>query len=97
VVSRNEHYFKPFKELNIQKPEIKTNILPSKYGFKITLSTNKVAKAVYLSGMKEGMFKDNYFDLLPGKSVEVEFHTAKKMSADEFGKMLKIRSMIDAF
>jgi beta-mannosidase len=70
---------------------------PIANGFKIALSSDKVARAVYLSGLTDGFFADNYFDLMPGKTVEVEFRAEKKMNADESRRMLKARSLIDAF
>ena len=97
TVSQNEYFFKPFKELNLSHPAIKTEIVPTADGFKIALSTDRLAKSVYLSGFTEGFFSDNYFNLLPGKPVEVEFRIAQKMTVDEFRRNLKIRSLIDAF
>jgi beta-mannosidase len=97
TVSQNEYFFKPFKELSVSRPEIKTEINATTSGFKIALSSDKLAKSVYLSGFTEGFFSDNYFNLIPGKPVEIEFRTKQKQSADEFRKSLKIRSLVDAF
>lgn len=97
IISQNEYFFKPFKETSFSKPEIKTEIAATKDGFKILLSTDKTAKSVYLSGFTEGFFSDNYFNLIPGKNRAIEFRTKQKMSADEFRKLLKIRSLVDAF
>lgn len=97
TVSQNQYYFKPFKELNFSRPEIKTEITESKNGFKIKLSADKVARAVYLNGFTTGAFSDNYFDLIPGKIVEVEFKAGAKMRFDKFSDQLKINTMIDAF
>ena len=97
TVSQNEYFFKPFKELSVSHPAIKTEISPTVNGFRIMLSTDTLAKSVYLSGFAEGFFADNYFNLIPGRPIEIEFRTVRKMSADEFRKMLKVRSLIDAF
>jgi beta-mannosidase len=97
TVSQNEYFFKPFKEMSFTKPNIKTEIAPSKEGFRITLSTDKPAKDVYLSGFTTGFFADNYFNLIPGKNLEIEYRTSQKMSVEEFRKMLKVRSLVDAF
>lgn len=98
TVSTNDYFFKPFKEMRFSRPEIKTEITSAANGFKITLTADKVAKAVYLSGLNEaGKFLDNYFNLIPGKKAEIEFRANRKMSADEFRGKLKIRSLIDAF
>lgn len=41
--------------------------------------------------------QNNYFNLIPGKSLEIQFQAKQKMSAEEFRKMLKVRSLIDDF
>ena len=97
TVSNNEYFFKPFKELSVSRPAIKTEIASSANGFKIVISTDKLAKSVYLSGFTEGFFADNYFNLIPGKPMEIEFRIKQKMSVDEFRQKLKVRSLIDAF
>lgn len=97
IISQNEYFFKPFKEMSFAKPEIKTEISPTKEGFKVSVSTDKLAKSVYLSGFTEGFFSDNYFNLIPGRNREIEYKTKQKMSADEFRNKLKIRSLVDAF
>ena len=97
TVSQNEYFFKPFKNLSVSRPAIKTEIGPSANGFKIVLSTDKLARSVYLSGFTEGFFADNYFNLIPGKPLEIEFRSKQKMSIEEFRRNLKVRSLIDAF
>ncbi|HEY8562411.1 MAG TPA: glycoside hydrolase family 2 protein [Pyrinomonadaceae bacterium] len=97
TVSQNEYFFKPFKELNLTRPVIKTEIAPTANGFKIALSAETLAKAVYLSGFPVGFFTDNYFDLIPGRPREIEFRADRKISVDEFRRQLKVRSLIDAF
>ncbi|MEO6590023.1 MAG: glycoside hydrolase family 2 protein [Pyrinomonadaceae bacterium] len=97
IVSTNNYYFKPFKEMAFEKPNIKTEIIANAHGFVIKISSDKLAKAVYLSGFTEGFFADNYFDLIPGKFLEVEYKTADKISVDEFRQKLKIISLYDAF
>ena len=97
TVSTNQYYFKPFKEMSFSKPNIGVDVSPSPSGFKIKLTTDKVAKAVCLSGFSDGFFVDNYFDLIPGKTAELEFKTEMKMSGDEFRRLLKVRSLVDAF
>lgn len=97
TISQNEYFFKPFKELNVSNPTIKTEITSGINGFKIKLSTDKLARSVYLSGFTQGFFSDNYFNLVHGKNIEVEFRPVKKISVEEFRKLLKVRSLYDAF
>ena len=98
TISTNEYFFKTFKEMRFAPPEITAEVIPSEKGFKITLSSEKVAKAVFLSGLnEEGVFEDNYFNLIPGKKKEIEFRANGKMQTDEFRRKLRFRSLVDAF
>jgi beta-mannosidase len=97
IVSRNEYFFKPFKELSLSRPNIATTVAKSADGFKIALSTDKVAKSVYLSGFSDGFFSDNYFNLIPGRTVELNFRANATIGVDEFRRRLRVRSLIDAF
>ncbi|HUS13073.1 MAG TPA: glycoside hydrolase family 2 protein, partial [Pyrinomonadaceae bacterium] len=97
-VSSNEHFFRPYKDLALPRPQIDSVVVPARGGFKITVSADKFARAVYLSAPNyAGFFVDNYFDLIPGEKVEIEFRTATSIAPNDFRKQLKIRSMADAF
>jgi len=94
TISSNRVFFEPFKNLSIGKADIKMQSAPSAKGFKVTLQSDKLAKSVYLStGKDDGFFVDNYFDILPGKTVTVEFQPKQKISIEEFRKSLKVRSL----
>ncbi|MCU1267805.1 MAG: beta-galactosidase/beta-glucuronidase [Acidobacteria bacterium] len=97
-VSRNEHFFKPYKDLAVPRSQISPQVMPAPGGFKITLSADRFARAVYLSVPGySGFFVDNYFDLIPGRKVEVEFRTRATIATGDFQNKLKIRSMADSF
>jgi beta-mannosidase len=97
-VSSNEYFFAPYKSLVMPSPRFTTDIMPTKGGFKVGLNTDKFARAVYLSLRdNDGVFSDNYFDLLPGRKAEVEYHTRSVMTPDEFRNRITIRSLVDAF
>jgi beta-mannosidase len=97
-VSSNEHFFGAYKNLSLPRPHINSDVVPVRGGFRVTLSADKFARAVYLSAPNyAGFFSDNYFDLIPGRNVEVEFRAAKPIVLSDFRKQLKIRSMADAF
>jgi beta-mannosidase len=97
-VSSNKRFFQPYKSLSLPRPQIQTEVKPLRGGFRITLSADKFARAVYLSAPGHaGLFSDNYFDLIPGEKVEVEFRTGAAIGLREFRNQLKIRTMIDAF
>lgn len=96
-VSQNEYFFKPFKELKILKPNIKTYVSVFRDYLEVTLATDKLARSVYLSGFDGGFFTDNYLDLLPGKPIRVKFYNREKINVNDFQKKLKVRSLYDAF
>ena len=97
VLSSNEYFFEPFKNLTLTTPQINFDVTRVRNGYKITLTTDKLAKSVYLSTKADGFFSDNYFDLLPDKPVELEFRTRQTVPIEEFRKQLKVRSLKDAF
>jgi beta-mannosidase len=98
VVSSNDHYFQPFKNLSLPRAKITAEALRTSEGFRITLSSDKLARAVYLSAPAyKGFFVDNYFDLVPGKKVEVVYRTTDAVKAADFQKSLNVRSLTDAF
>ena len=73
-------------------------MVPIRRGFSVKLSTDKFAKAVYLSVAEhDGFFSDNYFNLAPGRETTVEFHSRVPLSLKEFRERLGVRSVFDAF
>jgi len=98
TVSRNEHFFQAYKNLLLPPPQISTAAVRTTMGFRITLSSDKLARAVYLSAPNyAGFFVDNYFDLVPGRKVEVEFRARGVAGLADFRQHLIVRSLADAF
>jgi beta-mannosidase len=98
AVSSNTYFFEPYKDLSLPKPQIKSDVVRTRTGFKLTLTSDKFARAVYLSvAPGDGFFSDNYFDLLPGRKVEITWSARAPMSVEDFRRRLKLRSMVDAF
>ena len=97
TLSTNSYFFESFKNLTLPRPQLDVQVIAQRGGFKLNVATDKFARAVYLSSPYQGAFVDNYFDLMPGRTVEVEFRTAKSVPLDQFQKHLKIRSLADAF
>jgi beta-mannosidase len=98
TVSTNEYFFEPYKNLSIPLPQITTDVSRQRDRFIITLSSDKFARAVYLSlPNREGFFSDNYFDLLPGRKAVVQFRTREAIAPQDLRAQLKIRTMADAF
>jgi beta-mannosidase len=64
------HYFVKPKDLDLSKPLIKLKYISNNT---IEISSDKLAKHVYLSSEKEQLvFDDNYFDLLPNEKKTVK-------------------------
>jgi len=98
VVSSHDYFFAPFKDLTFSKPAITSEVTPTRGGFSIKLTTDKFAKAVYLSVPEhDGFFSDNYFNLAPGREIRVEFRTRKPITLEQLKERLQIRSVFDAF
>jgi len=98
IVSSHLHFFEPYKSLTMQRPQINSELVRTQRGFRVTLSSDKLARAVYLSTVNQsGTFTDNYFDLVPGKRVVTEFRSAASITPAQFREQLKIRSLADAF
>jgi beta-mannosidase len=96
VISNNTLYFKPIKNILLPYPEVKYDIVQVDGGYEIALSTSKLAKNLYLTiGDFDGFFSDNYFDLLPGQTVNIKLET--QITRDELVRNLAIRTLDRAF
>ena len=72
------HYFVKPKDLELQPSAVKTQINKTKTGFSASLSSETLQKDVFLSTEDQGMFDDNFFDLLPNTPKTVHFKTDSK-------------------
>ena len=100
AVSTRDYFFAPFKELAISKPTITPEVIAAKERgkFRVKLTSDKFAKAVYLAVPDhDGFFADNFFNLAPGREMVVDFRSRKPMTLEEFRKRLQVRSVFDAF
>lgn len=96
VISSNTLYFKPIKDVQLPKPEVKYEINAADGGYEITLNTNKLAKNLYMTiGSEEGFFSDNYFDLIPGQPVKVKLET--KLAKEKLQEVFTIQTLDGAF
>lgn len=98
VRGENHHYFLPARQLKLPDPGIKTKFTEIPGGLKIELSSEKLARDVYLSMPgQEGFFSENYFDLAPGQQTEVIFHPMAKVSSKNLSANLKVISLASTF
>jgi beta-mannosidase len=88
--------FKFPKDRDLKNPKISTNITKITSGFTIELTTNTLAKNVYLTcSDANGFFNDNYFDMIPGIPKTVTVKT--QLQQDEFDRSLNIISLVDSY
>lgn len=95
ILSRNLEYFVSPKELSLDPPVISKEIQETENGYSIRLTSDKLAKNIFISSTLRGEFSDNYFDLLPGETRVIEFRT--KIRTNNFQQLLKIKTLIDTY
>ncbi|MFZ4521508.1 MAG: beta-mannosidase [Bacteroidales bacterium] len=93
--AKNLLYFVAPKDLALPVPVIEKTITATPTGYKINLTCDKLVKNVYLSSSLKGDFSDNYFDMLPGESVDILFTTPKKNP--KISDLIVVKSLIDSY
>lgn len=73
VIDSKLHYFATAKEMSLPAANVTIKEVPGSGGTAFTLETDVLAKQVWIASEAEGIFSDNYFDLIPGIPVTVEF------------------------
>jgi len=73
-LTRRIIYLAPVKQLTLPAADITLTVKPKAGCYAITLSSAVLVKNLYLyTELSDGFFSDNYFDLLPGKEVTVDY------------------------
>jgi len=94
--SRNLAYLAPTKEVHLKPAVLNVETTGAGAKYKIRVSSTVLARSVYLSfGALDAHVSDNYFDILPGESVEVEVTGPASLAA--LTSQLKVVSLTDAF
>ena len=89
-------YFAQPKDLILEKHvAIIKEITAVDGGYNIRLTSPSLLKNVCLSLDTEGVFSDNYFDIVPTQTYNVFLKT--KASLEEVDKGLKIKSLVDTY
>ena len=95
-ISRNLTYLAPVKEVHLKPAMLKVETASAEGKTSIRVTSPVLARSVYLSfGNLDVKVSDNYFDVLPGETVEVTAET--KASPDDVKAQLHVMSLTDAF
>jgi beta-mannosidase len=96
VVSSNLTYLAPTVEVHLPPAMLKTELMKVGDSYRLKVSSPVLARSVYISfGEADAEVSDNYFDMLPGQSVEIMIKT--KANEEALRKRLKVISLVDAF
>ncbi|MCK5838387.1 MAG: hypothetical protein KAG99_01005, partial [Bacteroidales bacterium] len=96
LLSENLYYFTTPGELKLEKPSINIDIVRIESGYELKLSTDKLAKNIYLStDVVDGSFSDNYFDLLPG-DIKTIYYLSDNVIQD-FQQKIKLLTLVDTY
>ncbi len=98
ALSSNTFHFSELKRVSLPDPEIEKKVSIQGKKIMVTFESSKFAKDVFLSapGFK-GRFSDNFFDMIPGRTYEVEFITHEDIDPSRFKNSLTIISLRDSY
>jgi beta-mannosidase len=95
-ISRNLIYLAPVKEVHLKPAVLKMDATGGNRSYKIRITSPALARSVYLSfGNLDVEVSDNYFDLLPGETVEIAIKSGAALEA--LKAQMKVISLTDAF
>ena len=92
------YYFVAPKDLVLPNPKVvfEVNEIESNE-FEINLTSDVLAKNVYLNCEIEGFFSDNYFDLSPNENKKIIFTADIELNRQNFNDELKIITLVDSY
>jgi beta-mannosidase len=97
-VSQNLVTFGRPKELNLDDPKLRTSIVQTKTGFRVTVAADKPAMWVWLGlADMDARYSDNFVHLNSRDFVELEVIPTSLMTTAEFEKALTMRSLYDTY
>lgn len=98
VLDSKEHYFSYSKYLELIDPSIEVAEVERSGGAKFVLTARSLAKQVWLQSEEEGIFSDNFFDLVPGIPKTIQFlkrDSGGAPFAPASPGRLEVKSMVD--
>ncbi len=98
IFDRSIYYFISPKNLVLPSPNVGIEIERIEDNkFALRLTTDILAKNVYLLSPVEGHFSENYFDLLPNEKKEILFITDEKITVGKLKNEITILTLIDSY
>ena len=95
-VYHNNYCLGKQKDMDYPKVDLQTEVRSIEGGYEVTVSTDKFARAVCLSvADNESVYSDNYFDVQPKSSVQVQVRT--RLSAEAFNASLRLTCLNNEF
>jgi beta-mannosidase len=96
TVSRNLTYLAPVKEVHLTPAVLKTETVQKSGRYAVRVTSPVLTRSVYVSfGDLDVKLSDNYFDILPGETIEITADS--KALLDALKSQLKVVSLTDAF
>jgi beta-mannosidase len=91
-VYKNRYFLTLQKEVSFPAVSISRSVKPVQGGFEVSLTSDKFARAVFLSlSGGDYFFEDNYFDILPEQTIRVRVKTS--ISEAELNRQLRINTV----
>ncbi|HVR00999.1 MAG TPA: glycoside hydrolase family 2 protein [Polyangia bacterium] len=101
LLSRNLLSFMKARDLALPPPELQVVVEARGTGASVRVTAKRFARAVYLSTPDgEGTFSDNFFDLLPGESITVEWRGpagGPAVDAARFASAVRTKTVRDTY
>jgi beta-mannosidase len=95
-ISRNLVYLAPTKEIHLKPATLNVESTGANGKYAIRVSSPVLARSIYLSfGDLDVKLSDNYFNILPGETVEIAVSSAA--SLETLKAQMKVISLTDAF
>jgi beta-mannosidase len=97
-VSKNMVTFVKPKFLKLVDPEIQAGTNGGGDTYQVTLNAQHAALWTWLDVQDaDATYSDNFVDLRPGDPVTIQVKLARPLTADEFGRRLRVRSLFDTY
>ena len=107
-LSRNTLSFVKTKDLDLPKPELRLGVEPRADGtFAVNVTARQFARNVYLTtnsaamagsaATVDGVFDDNYFDLLPGETATVSFRPGAGTTVEALRAVLRAVTIAETY